>query len=187
MAQADYQRATATRCNQAVWLFDADQRQAICAVQAFDRYLEGVGQIWRALEGVVNQVDDHFGVGLRNKRVAQRFELFTQGFVVFDDAVVHHCHFVAGEMRVSIGLGRCTVGSPAGVGDAQLARQRLGGNSGFQFADLADPATTLKGTVLGIDGQPCAVIATVFQALEAFDQDGSNVALGYGTDDSTHN
>ncbi|MCY1178946.1 hypothetical protein D9M73_193210 [compost metagenome] len=83
-------------------------------------------------------------------------------------------------------LGGCSVGCPAGVGNTQLAGQRIGSYSGFQFADLADATTTLQGSLLGEDRQTCAVITAVLQTLEAFDEDGGDVTFGDGANDSTH-
>ena len=93
-------------------------------MQLFDSRLEGHGQVAQILEFVVQQVSDDFGVGVRGEHITQGLELFAQGFVVFDDAVVHHRE-VTGEMRVSIALARCAVGRPAGVGDADETRRRL--------------------------------------------------------------
>ncbi|MNH04554.1 hypothetical protein D3C79_638530 [compost metagenome] len=185
-AQADDQRA-ATACGyQAVRLLGTDQRQAVSTMQALHRSLQGIGQVRNALQGVVDQVDDDFGIGLRSEDIAKALQLFAQFFVVLDDAVVHHGHFIAREVRVGVALGRRTVGGPASVGDAQLAGQWLDGNSGFQFTDLADTATALQFTVLGEDGQAGAVVPAVLKTLEAFDQDGCDVAFGDGTNDSTH-
>ena len=115
-AQADHQWAATACGNQAVRLAGADHGQAVGAMQFLDRGLEGGGQVAVILELVVEQVGDHFGVGVRGEDVAQALELFTQHFMVFDDAVVHHRQ-VAREVRVSVTLARSTVGGPTGVGD----------------------------------------------------------------------
>ncbi|MNJ48990.1 hypothetical protein D3C77_442030 [compost metagenome] len=186
MTQANHQRATATGGQQTVRLMRTDYRQTISTVQLLDCSLEGVGQVRDAFQGVVQQVDDDFGVCLRAEQVTQALELFTQFFVVLDDAVVHHRQILAGEMRVGIMLGWRAVGCPTSVGNTQLACQRVGGYSGFQLADLADAATTLQGPLLGVDRETCAVITAVFQALEAFDQDSGDITFGDGANDSTH-
>jgi len=36
------------------------------------------------------------------------------------------------------------------------------------------------------DGKACGVVAAVFEALQAFEQDGDDVAFGNAGDDSTH-
>ncbi|MNM97656.1 hypothetical protein D3C81_1101670 [compost metagenome] len=155
-------------------------------MQALDCGLERVGQVWNSLERVVDQVDDDFGIGLRREHVAQVFELFTQLFVVLDDAVVHNRHITAREVWVSVAFGRRAMSSPTGVGDTQLADERLSSNGGFQLADLTDTAATLQFTLLAVNGQAGTVVPAVFEALEAFDQNGCDITLGYGTNDSTH-
>ena len=123
-AQTDHQRAATAGGDQTIRLLSADHRQTVSTVQFFDSGLEGHGQIGQILEFVVQQVGDDFGVGVRGEHVTQGFELFAQGFVVLDDAVVHHRQ-ITGEMRVSVALARRTVSGPAGVGDAQATDQRF--------------------------------------------------------------
>ncbi|MNR06955.1 hypothetical protein D3C85_1230550 [compost metagenome] len=89
--------------------------------------------------------------------------------MVFDNAVVHHRHLRAGKVRVGVFLARRPMGGPTGVGNTQLADDRFGCDSRFQFADLTDTTTTLQRSGLSDDGEPGAVVAAVFQALEAFD------------------
>lgn len=134
-------------------------------MQALHGGLQGIGQVWNGLQGVVDQVDDNFGIGLRSEDVAKALQLFTQLFVVLDDAVMHHSQFMAREVRVGVAFGRRAVGSPTGVGDAQLASQWLGGNSSFQLTDLTDTAPALQLTVLGEDSQAGAVVPAVLKAL----------------------
>ncbi len=105
-AQTDNQRATTARGHQAVRLLGTDQREAVSAVQALHRRLKGVGQVWNALQGVVDQVDDDFGIGLRSEDIAQALQLFAQLLVVLDDAVVHHGHVIAREVRVGVAFSR---------------------------------------------------------------------------------
>lgn len=78
------------------------------------------------------------------------------------------------------------MGGPTGVGDTQLADQRLGRVGGFQLGDFADAAQTLQFTLLGDDRQAGTVIAAVLKTLQTFDEDGGDIALGYRTNDSTH-
>ena len=105
--------------------------------------------------------------------------------MVFDDAVVHHRQ-VAGEMRVGVTLARRTVGGPARVGDAQAADEWLGIQCLFQLADLAWTTHALKLRVVGKHRHASAVIAAVFQALEAFEQDCSDIAFSNGANNATH-
>ncbi len=63
-AQADDQRATTACGYQAVRLLGTDQSQAVSTMQALYRGLQGISQVRNAFQGVVDQVDDDFGIGL---------------------------------------------------------------------------------------------------------------------------
>ncbi|MNN99761.1 hypothetical protein D3C81_2194900 [compost metagenome] len=72
------------------------------------------------------------------------------------------------------------------MGDAQAAGQGLSGEGLFQFADLARAATAFQLAFAAEERYAGAVIATVFEALEALDQDRGDITLGDGANDSTH-
>lgn len=184
--EADHQRAAAAGGDDAVRLRRADHCQAIGPVQFLDRVLQRQGQVADGLQLVMQQVDDDLGVGLRGEHVAQALEPLTERFVVLDDAVVHHRQFVAGEMRVGVAFGWRAVGRPAGMGDAQAAEQRRTGQAFLQAGDLADPAAALQPAFVIEDRHAGAVVAAILEALEAFDEDGGDVALGDRAYDSTH-
>ncbi|MNG09393.1 hypothetical protein D3C84_928120 [compost metagenome] len=105
--------------------------------------------------------------------------------MVFDDAVVHHGQ-IAREVRMRVALARCTVSGPARVGDAQSTDQRFFSQGLPEFADLARATHALELLVVGVDRHAGAVIPTVFQTLEALDQDGGDVTFCDCADNSTH-
>jgi len=72
------------------------------------------------------------------------------------------------------------------VGDAQAARQGLTGQGLFQFADFAWATHALELARVAEDRHAGTVIATVFQALEAFEQNGGNVSFSDCAYNSTH-
>ena len=166
-------------------MLGADHGQAIGTVQFLDRGLERGGQVRLVLELVVEQVSDDFGIGVRGEHITQGLELFAQGFVVLDDAVVHHRQ-VAGEMRVGVTFARGAVRCPAGVGDTQAADQRRGFQGLLQFADLARTTHALQRIVVSEDCHTGAVIAAVFEALEAFEQNGGDITFRDCANNSTH-
>ncbi|MNF78588.1 hypothetical protein D3C84_607760 [compost metagenome] len=128
---------------------------------------------------------DDFGVGVRGEHVTQACKLRAQGLVVFDNAVVHNRQ-ITGKMRVGITLARRTVCGPTGMGNPQAANQRTLGQRLFQFADLARTTQALELLVIGVDRHAGAVIPTVFQTLQALDQDGGDVTFCDCADNSTH-
>ncbi len=84
---------------------------------------------------------------------------------------------------MGVALGGDAVGGPAGVGDAGDG-SGIGG-CGFEFGDAADRADAFD-VVAADDGEAGRVIAPVFELLQAFDQDGNDVAGGCGRDDAAH-
>ena len=75
------------------------------------------------------------------------------------------------------------MGRPARVGDAGDGAG-LGGGS-FEFGDAADRADAFDAITRN-DGQPGRVIAPVFELLQAFDENGNDVASGCRRDDAAH-
>ena len=59
------------------------------------------------------------------------------------------------------------------------------GRGGFEFGNAADRADALDA-VIRDDGQPGRVIAPVFELLQAFDENGNDVAGGCCRDDAAH-
>jgi hypothetical protein len=71
------------------------------------------------------------------------------------------------------------------VGDAGVAGHTVLRHLGFQFGHARGAARAARPAVL-VHGHAAGVIAAVFQALQAFDQDGDDVALAGGADDAAH-
>src|SRR5690606_18552368 len=115
-----YQRAAHARAIKRVGLVLVNDAKRVSAMQLAEGGAEGAQQVGLLLIVVGQQVGDHFGIGFGSKDVAEICELFTQGAVVFDDAVMDDGQAFR-NMRVGVVLGRFAVGSPAGVGDAQMA------------------------------------------------------------------
>jgi hypothetical protein len=131
-------------------------------------------------------MDDDFGVGIGDEDVTHPFQLLAQRFVVFDDAVVHYGEVVARKMWMSVALARCSVGGPTGVRNAQATCKLLVLLRLLQLGDLAGTAQTMQACRVVQHGDTGAVVATVFQALEAFEQDCGDVTFSDGANDATH-
>src|SRR5690606_26496979 len=114
-------------------------------------------------------------------------QAFALLFVVLDDAVVHQRHAVA-DVRMRVEFGDATVGGPAGVADAQVRVQPFGGGGGFHLGDAAGAAHAAHVALLAIvdHGDAGRVVTAVFQALEAFDEDGNHIAIRDRADDAAH-
>src|SRR5690606_40075752 len=101
------------------------------------------------------------------------------------DAVVDQRQFTAADVRVRVGFGDAAVRGPAGVADADLGGAALGLRGAFHLRHAPGPAHAVHATVAQ-HGDAGRVIAAVFQALEALDQDGNHIAVRDGADNSAH-
>src|SRR6266852_4661826 len=130
---------------------------------------------------------DDLGVGLGDELVAGGGEFFFEGDVIFDDAVVDEDEG-SGAVAVGVGVlfGGAAVGGPAGVADAEGAVEGGVGDDGFEVAELAGGAE--EGEAFGASGYGDAggIVAAVFEAAQAFNDDGDDGLGANVTDNSTH-
>ena len=131
---------------------------------------------------------DDFGVGFGDEFVALGGEFLLEGEVVFDDAVVDDDEG-AGAVAVGVGVlfGGAAVGGPAGVADAEGAGEGVVGDEASRLRSLPGARRSCDGAVGGSgDGDAGGVIAAVFEAAQAFDDDGHGGIGADVSDDSTH-
>ena len=123
----------------------------------------------------LDQVGDHFGVGLGAELVAFVDQLLLQRDVVLYDAVVHD-HDLAGAIAVGMRiLFRGTaMGGPASVADAVSAVERLQADDLFQVAQLALGAAHLQASAVAGHGDAGRVVAAIFEAPQAVNDDRHN-------------
>ena len=114
-------------------------------------------------------------------------ELGFEGEVVLDDAVVHDDEG-AGAVAVGVGIffGWTAVRGPARVADAEGAGDGVGGDDGFEVAELAGGAAELEAGGASGYGDAGGVIAAVLEAAQAFDDDGHGGIGANVSDNSTH-
>src|SRR6266851_5089689 len=99
-------------------------------------------------------------------------------------------------VSVSVGVGvlfgGATVGGPAGVADAEGAVEGVGGDDGFEVAELAGGSAELQCPfapgAAGVAGYGDAggVVAAILEAAQAFNDDGDDGLGADITNDSTH-
>ena len=81
---------------------------------------------------------DYFRIGLGGEFIAEPLQLFSQFFVVFDNAVVHHRQRACG---IGVGVGVLVignaVGSPSGVTDTHASLGSFVVEQRFQIGKLA--------------------------------------------------
>ena len=139
------------------------------------------------LEVLLHQVGDDFGVRLRGEHVPLGFELVLERKVIFNDAVVHHHDIaLAIAMRVRVLFRGPPVRGPARVPDAVTAVDRVLPDGFFQVAQLSRGAANSQRIVIAINGDARRVIAAVFEAFQALEDNRNSLPLPDITDNSTH-
>ena len=162
----------------------AEYADRVSADQTFNGLLYGFKQI--AVIQMIDQMRDHFGVGLAFENIAQRFQFCAQFFVVFDNAVMHEGDTFTGEVRVGVFRGGYAMGCPAGVCDTSEAGQAALLYLFLQFCHAGSTAAAAQ-TAVNMQRNAAGIIATVFQTFQAFQQDRGDVSLRNRADDTAHN
>ena len=186
VAQSDDDWTTFAREHDAIRIGLRDHRKRICALKFGNCCTHGPEEIVRRVEVMMNTVTDHFGVGLRGELVAELLQLVAQFFVILDDAVVHESDAIAGNVRMRVALARHAVRGPARVRNAKQPMRRIlhqGVLQHFHFADSSQPLDRPGAVEHRYAG---GVVAAVFEAPQALDEDGEDITLGNGTNDSAH-
>src|ERR1700729_2551702 len=136
---------------------------------------------------------DDFSVCFGDELVAGGGELFFEGEVVFDEAVVDYDER-AGAVAVGVGVlfGGAAVSGPAGMADSEGAVDGGVGEDGLEVDELAGGSAELHGGVaVGASGAASygyagGVVAAVLEAAKTFDDDGDDCFRSDVSDDSTH-
>ena len=132
-------------------------------------------------------MDDGLRVRLALEHIAVRDQLLAQGEIVLDDPVVHDGKApVIGQVGMGVDIRGRTVGRPAGVPDADAARDRRA-----VLRLIAEPGDT-PAHLLDTDliaahhGDARRIVAPVFQLLQALQQDGRGALFSDKPNDSAH-
>ncbi len=150
-----------------------------------DGFADGV--LEAAVEMLLDQVGDDFGVGLGDEVVAFELELVFEGEVVFDDAVVDDDD-VAGAVAMGMGvlLRGAAVGGPAGVADAVGAIDGADADGLFEVAQFAGGAADAERVVGAEHGDARRIVAAIFKAAEAVEDDGHRFAIADVANNAAH-
>ena len=110
-----------------------------------------------------------------------------QSRIVFDDAVVDHRN---GPGAVAMGVGidfrRFAVGGPSRMADAEAAGQRACFEGFLQVRQPAQAFAYRQRAVGAADGHSGGIISPVFQALQAFQEQGNRVFGSHVSDNAAH-
>src|SRR5258708_40232371 len=128
---------------------------------------------------------EHLRIRGRTKMVP--LQAVPQPFVILDHSVVDYRNSPAlVQMRVGIFIRRRTVSGPSGMAQAKLSvhgfRGEEPGEAFFNFAF----SFARDELMVADEGQPCAVIAAVFQSPQTLQNDGGRLLFADIADDAAH-
>jgi hypothetical protein len=163
----------------------AEDGQREDAAQLLYGLADGVFEI--TLEIFLDEVRDDLGIGLSFENVPFILQLFLQGQVIFDNAVVDDDD-VAGAVAVGVGVffGWAAVGRPTGVSDAVAAVYRVNLEDIFEIPQFSGGAADAERLVIAIDGDTGGVVTAVFEPFETIQNDRNSPLGAYVAYDSTH-
>ena len=185
-AEADHDRRAQARGDDLVRIFGRKGHQRVSAAHHLHRFQDRFFQR-SVLRKFLEQMGDDFGVGFGEELVAFGDELLFQLDIVFDDAVVHDDDFAGAiAVRMGIFLGGAAVRGPARVADAVDAVERSDANRFFEIAQLARGAANFQLAVIADDGDSGRVVAAIFEAAQAVENQRHNALWADITDDSAH-
>ena len=152
-----------------IWLAFVDHGDSISSFDRLQAKTHGLLYVLYRL--TADEMRQNLGVGIGSKHAALLDELRPQRRRILDDPVVHHRDLL---LLVDVGVGidivGLAVGRPARVTDSHPAAQTLG-EPAFQLPDLARRFVHAQAPASN-QGHPGRVVAAVFQAMQARQQDG---------------
>ena len=177
LAHTHHQRTGLASCHQVARVFLLDDSDGIGTDGIVEGLAYGRHQVLAVLLVViVYQLGEHLGVRVALELIALVVELFFEHLVVLDDAIVNQGDVSThADMRVRIGCGRLAVGSPTGMGDADMTCTVLVGSHSFQIAHLALCLVDIELVVIIDQRHAGAVVPAVFQLLQSLDEDGEGI------------
>ena len=128
---------------------------------------------------------EHFGVGFTFESVAEFNEGFFDGTVIFYDAIVHQGEpFIAGVMGVGVDVIGFTVGGPSCMTNTGTSFCIYEGSGRFKFCYFALFFDRFYMAIENADTS--AVVPTVFQSFQSFEDDGKGLFFPNVCHNSTH-
>ena len=170
----NHERTGLARSDQSVWVGIVQYHNGVCADHFFQCDAHGVGKIEPCGgHDLFNEMRQHLGVGVTDQGVSTVGEQPFERLVVFDDAVVDDCDSaLAPCVGVGVAVAWGSMGGPAGVPDADGAYRDVLRHVGFQVGDLAFLFFHPKFPFSLQGGDSGTVVASVFEAGQAINQNG---------------
>ncbi len=161
LANPDHEGAVLARSDQNIRTILVDDSQGVSPSHPFQGFVYRPQKISPVVE--IDEMRNHFRVGLGFENDAVVLELILDFKVIFDDAVMDHRQgtgFIA--VRVRVGIGGLTVGCPPCMADAHASAQGL--RLQLLFQEMQSPFLLLDDNFPSIvDGNAGRIVPPVFQ------------------------
>ena len=169
----------------AVGLALVDDRQRIGTVGPPQGRADGLGEV--AVVGLLHEMGDGLGIGLRAEHVTGRLELGAQLDEVLDDAVVDDRQ-LPGAVHVGMGIEivGATMRGPAGMAQSGRGRGCITFERLAQHRELAGPLLDEEIAGPGDEGDTSRVVAAILQAGEPLQQQRCCFVMADVADDAAH-
>ena len=165
----------------------AEGGDGLGTLQSLPHRAKGGGKGQAVGNALLNQMGNDFGIGIRGKGMAAGTQAPFQFQKVLDDAVMHYRHPAAAPGQgMGVGVGGRAVGRPTGMAQADGALRKAGGGHSGKAVHLAHGLAEPQPAGPVQHGNAGAVIAPVFQPLQALQQDGPSRFLAYIAHDAAH-
>ena len=179
-------RRAGTRGDDFLRIPGGENRQRIDAGKPLDGFAHGVFQR-TAIHIFFDEMGDDFGVGFGDELVAFARQFVLQLEIILDDAVVHDDDFAfAVAMRMGVLFGGAAVGGPARVAEAVNAVDGRLADRFLEIGKLAGCAAEFEVAFVVDNGDAGGVIAAVFEAPEAVDNEGYDFLGSDISDNAAH-
>ncbi len=183
-AQSEEQRASLARGDDLVGVDARDHRDAVRPLDLKQRFEHRILEI--PVEALLDEVREHFGVGIGGEHVATPLQHLLEDRRVLDDAVVDDGDAaVLAHVRMRVLLIGRTVRRPARVRDAGRPLDRSRVQEQLQLGDLARLLHRFDARAIH-DGDARRIIAAIFETLEPLEQEGRRHLGSNVSDDSAH-
>ena len=111
-ANTQYQGAPLTRDDNLVFVLSIHHSNRISPLKLCNGLSDRVKQRCTGAHCPVNEVNNHFGVGLRAKFNALSNQGISKFCVVFDNTVMNQCHTITRKVGMCVSRGRLAMGGP---------------------------------------------------------------------------
>ena len=191
LSDAEHERTAAPRADEHAGHIRVNDSDAVGADDLPQRFADrlderGLSFLLPAVEGHPDQVGEDLGVGLGLENMASFFELRPKRQVVFDHAIVHEDEAPAlVEVGMRILVGYAAVRRPARMADSEMAMRRTVRNDLCQIGDASDGLPHFDASAID-GGNARRIIAAVFQAPQAVQEDRNRVCPADITNDAAH-